>query len=123
MKRFIHLLSKERAAAYKLNNNETDKDALNRYLYNVAVGKSFYSLLDMFEILLRNRINNVFVSDFGIDWITHNNFFDDKTKMIVNELVQKLDNKGKEITNNRLVSELTLGFWNNLFNNSLNVLW
>lgn len=123
MKRFIYLLSKERAAAYKLNKNETDLDNLNRYLFNIALGQSFYPLLNMLEICLRNKINNMFISDFGIDWITRNNFFDDKTLLKVNELVDQIKKRRKMITNNRLVSELTFGFWTSLLNNNYNILW
>jgi len=123
MHRFINILSEERASAYKLSDTETNKDVLNRYLFNIALGKSFYTLLDMFEICLRNRINNIFMSDFGTNWIIENDFFDDQLKQEVAEIVKRLEISKKDVTNNRLVSELNLGFWTHLFNSKYRYIW
>lgn len=123
MDRFIHFISKERANAYKLSDTETPQDVLNRYLLNIELGQAFYPILNELEIALRNRINDIFIADFGVDWIINNNFFDEQLKQTVKELLVRLNKKHKDITNYRLVSELNFGFWSSLFNNNCNVLW
>ena len=44
MERFIDFISKERANAYKVNDIDSNQDILNRYLYNIDLGKSFVSI-------------------------------------------------------------------------------
>ena len=123
MDRFIRFISAERANAYRLHDAETSQDILNRYLLNIELGQALYPLLNMLEIALRNKINDIFIADFGIDWIINNNFFDEQLKQTVEELLARLNKKHKDITNYRLVSELNFGFWSSLFNNNCNVLW
>lgn len=123
MDRFIRFISAERANAYRLHDAETSQDILNRYLLNIELGQALYPLLNMLEIALRNKINDIFIADFGVDWIIDNSFFDEQLRQTVEELLIRLDKKHKDITNYRIVSELNFGFWSSLFNNSCNVLW
>lgn len=123
MKRFIEIISPERANAYKLSRDEDDLAILTRYVNNIKISEAFYPLLDFFEVSLRNRINNVLVEDYGDDWLLDNDFFDDETQNAVQEAVDRLAKKRKNPANYRLVAELNFGFWSNLFNNKYHVIW
>lgn len=123
MERFIEVISQKRADAYRLSKDENDIAILERYINNIKVSEAFYPLLDFFEISLRNRINNVFVEDFGDDWLLDNDFFDNETQNAVQEVVDRLIKKRKSAINYRLVAELNFGFWSNLFNNKYHVIW
>lgn len=123
MERFIEVISQKRADAYRLSKDENDIAVLERYINNIKVSEAFYPLLDFFEISLRNRINNVFVEDFGDDWLLDNDFFDNETQNAVQEVVDRLIKKRKSAINYRLVAELNFGFWSNLFNNKYHVIW
>ena len=95
MKRFIEIISPERANAYKLSRDEDDLAILTRYVNNIKISEAFYPLLDFFEVSLRNRINNVLVEDYGDDWLLDNDFFDDETQNAVQEAVDRLAKKRK----------------------------
>lgn len=123
MDRFIDVISQKRANAYKLNAADTSADILNRYLENIKIGECFYPLLNFLEISLRNRINDVFVYDFGEEWIIDNDFFDGETKETIDKTRDKLLDRGKSPTNYRLVAELNFGFWSNLFTKKYHVIW
>lgn len=122
MQRFIAVISKKRAEAYGFS-KEDNLTVLDKYLSNIKICESFYPLLDFFEISLRNRINNVFVEDFGEDWLLDNDFFDNETKNAVTEAQERLRKKKKYPVNHRLVAELNFGFWSNLFNKKYHVIW
>lgn len=122
MERFIDVISRKRAEAYGFS-KEDNLIVLNKYLSNIKICESFYPLLDFFEISLRNRINNVFVEDFGEDWLLDNDFFDNETKSAVAEAQERLSKKKKYPANHRLVAELNFGFWSNLFNKKYHVIW
>lgn len=123
MERFIEVVSQKRADAYRLSKDEDNAAILARYIHNIKISEAFYPLLDFFEISLRNRINNVFVEDFGDDRLLDNNFFDMETQNAVIEVHDKLIKKRKSPTNYRLVAELNFGFWSNLFNKKYHVIW
>ncbi len=122
MERFIDVVSKKRAEAYGFL-KEDNLTVLNKYLNNIKVSESFYPLLDFFEISLRNRINNVFIDDYGEDWLLDNDFFDVDTQRAVSEVQERLSKKKKYPVNHRLVAELNFGFWSNLFNKKYHVVW
>lgn len=123
MERFIEVISQKRADAYRLSRDDNNASILERYINNIKVSEAFYPLLDFFEISLRNRINNVFVEDFGDDWLLDNDFFDDETQNAVQEVVDRLIKKRKSAINYRLVAELNFGFWSNMFNKKYHVIW
>ncbi len=123
MERFIEVISQKRADAYRLSRDDDNASILERYINNIKVSEAFYPLLDFFEISLRNRINDVFVEDYGDDWLLDNDFFDDETQNAVQEVVDRLIKKRKSAINYRLVAELNFGFWSNMFNKKYHVIW
>ena len=87
---------------------------LARYLYNIEVCKSLYSSLNIFEVTFRNAIDKVLCTVAGAD-----NWYDiltlDSTSMKnINDAKHKIQKKGKPVTHDRIVSELTFGFWTSL---------
>ena len=103
-------ISPERLAVYKSDGagNET---AVARYIYNIELCKSFYPLINIFEVTLRNSIDKALETFFNMpDWsgaipLTQTEL------MMIDEAKIKIEKKGKEYCHSRLVSELTLGFW------------
>lgn len=94
--------------------------ALTLYHHNIKLCQKCYGILNIFEIVLRNAINEHYKAFFTDgDWIrnqlapggmleTH------PQRNAVLKIITDLDNKEK-YTNNRIVSSVTLGFWTYLF--------
>ena len=87
---------------------------LARYLYNIEVCKSLYSSVNIFEVTFRNAIDKVLCTVAGAD-----NWYDiltlDSTSMKnISDAKHKIQKKGKPVTHDRIVSELTFGFWTSL---------
>lgn len=109
------LFSKSRLETYyRLFPNDKEK-AIEYYQLNIQISESLYPLLSNFEIALRNSIHNSFSIHFKTEnWFEKINYPEliDQIKVAKSKiLLQK-----KEFTIDKLVSELTLGFWTALFN-------
>lgn len=109
----VKYFSQIRLDSYLSNSNVSKQFAL--YKRNIKLCKKFYSKLHYFEIVFRNAIDIV-LTDFsnGADWI--NIIPLDKDSMHkINEVRNRLIKQNKLITHDRIISELTLGFWTTLF--------
>ena len=61
-------ISPERLATYKTD-GATNEVALARYIYNIELSKSFYPIINIFEVTLRNSIDNALKKFFDVqDW-------------------------------------------------------
>ena len=78
--------------------------------------------MSLLEITLRNKICNAFeqliCKDLFIQELNKQNILADKEYQKLLEAANKIRKSGKKITNDRLVSEMTLGFWVHLFTKS-----
>lgn len=94
--------------------------ALTLYRHNIKLCQKFYGVLNIFEVLLRNAVNEHYKAYFGDpDWIrnqlacggileTH------PQRATVEKTIIDLVKKGR-YSNDRLVSSVTFGFWTYLF--------
>jgi hypothetical protein len=98
----------------------------NLYKLNIKLSKSFFSLLSVLEVVLRNTLNQKLSFHFrDSEWITNQ-----KTGFMINgslaynkfylkKEVEKAESKVKTqytvVTANRVIAEQTLGFWVSLF--------
>ena len=109
------LFSKSRLETYyKIFPNDKEK-AITYYQLNIQISESLYPLLSNFEVVLRNSIHNSFSIHFKTEnWFEKVNY----PELIdqINVAKSKISLSKKEFTINKLVSELTLGFWTALFN-------
>lgn len=94
--------------------------ALTLYRHNVKLCQKFYGVLNIFEVVLRNAINEHYKNHFGdMDWIRtqirpggmleHH-----PHKSNVEKAIADLSAAGR-YTNDRLVSSVSFGFWTYLF--------
>ena len=95
--------------------------ALTLYRHNIKLCQKCYGVLNIFEIVLRNSINEHFVNYFSDpDWIRHQIAAGGMLEhhpqcQNVLKTIADLDASGK-YTNDRVVSSVTFGFWTYLFN-------
>jgi hypothetical protein len=101
--------------------------AILHYQSNIQISETFYPLLSILEVALRNSVNRELKTKFGReDWYAHFPTTPGLAKL--NHEITKAQNqitKRKEsISASKVVAELTLGFWVRLFNAEFEkILW
>ena len=94
--------------------------ALTLYRHNIKLCQKCYGILNIFEVVLRNAINEHYKAYFADpDWIRHQlqpgGMLDSYPRRgSVLNAIAELDNGGR-YTNDRVVSSVTFGFWTYLF--------
>lgn len=90
------------------------------YRYNIYLSQKVFGVMHVFEVALRNKINDHYKTHFGqTDWLFQQSrrggaFFGLRTATIIEEHYSKLVSRNN-YTHDRLVSELSFGFWTTLF--------
>lgn len=103
-------ISQERLAVYKADGADNDT-AIARYIYNIELCKSLYPLINIFEVTLRNSMDNALANFYNNqDWNNIIPLLPTETAMI-SDAKLKIKRNGKNYNHGRLVAELTLGFW------------
>lgn len=115
----VEIITPIRLEAYGNDNNEI---LLDKYIYNIRLSEAFYPILSILEVTLRNRICNAIEKLVCKNWLIKEL---DKQNLLANKEYQKLlesadkiRKSNKTITNDRLIAEMTLGFWIHLCNKS-----
>lgn len=117
--------SKTRLEKIQVIGNCDFSDGLVLYGLNMKCGEKLYTALSQFEIILRNAISDQLVKDFGNIWFENKKLiFLKKHRDLICEARASLETKGKEIDSCNITSNLTFGFWVNLFNPDYDkILW
>jgi hypothetical protein len=117
------ILTPERLEVYRPNAQDLTQ-TIAEYENNIRLAEALYSSLHVFEIVLRNRLEQVLQLLFGTQWFTEPRFFIVTSEKIRNKLTEALlslqeknnerliTNKPiKPLTSGRVVAELSLSFW------------
>ena len=122
---FESLISTPRITKYRTACANDCKKTICLYRGNIRISRAFLAILSVFEIVLRNKIDNHYRSIFPPepgrpDWLlksilpggflTQNGC--QRSQIIVNRKYRDL---GARYTHDRLVAELSFGFWKYLF--------
>ena len=89
---------------------------IDTYNNNLKKAKHLYIPLSVLEVSLRNSINNLFEKFYGAGWIINEaNFLKHKEIEKILQAKSKIIENKETITKDKLVAELTFGFWTALF--------
>lgn len=117
---FENAFSKARLNRYLNACNGKAGSALILYRQNIKLCQKFYGILNIFEIVLRNAINDHYKAYFSDnDWIKHQlkpgGMLENHPHFsVVKSTIKNLEKMGR-YTNDRIVSSVSLGFWTHLF--------
>lgn len=107
--------SKERLHKYFTFVNGDEEKAIELYKANIRLSESFFSLLSVLEIALRNNINAEMTKHFQKDdWyseLTIPELFNE-----IQAAIAKIQKRDEILSPHKITAELTLGFWSRLFN-------
>ncbi|WP_198304820.1 hypothetical protein [Arcobacter vandammei] len=84
------------------------------YQHNLKNSKESYVLLCMLEVSLRNSINHCFLENISTNWL-ENDFLNSNSKNKINEVKQRINKSSNTDIHNKIISELSFGFWTALF--------
>ncbi len=124
-----HFLSPPRMGRFLLAGKKSEERARQLYEANLKVAGSFYPILNLFEIFLRNAVYNRMSEHFkNPNWIIdeaaeNKGFMSDlsleKSKFFlrksIKKTVQSLENKKIAVCTGKVIAEQSLGFWTSLF--------
>jgi hypothetical protein len=116
---FHTAISQPRFSRY-LNACESKQQALRLYRSNLALSQRLFSVISVFEVILRNSIDRFMISRKGNLWLEEAIGEDGYLNVspcyrsfhAVQEAIMEL---GSRYTHDRLIAKFTLGFWVNQF--------
>ena len=110
----IDALSRERLIPYLVAVGHHEKAAIDLYAWSMRLSESFYPLLSVTEVALRNAVANRIREIHGDTWWESKDFHDAIGKTakgtVLRSRNQRLSEK-KYVTHGCMVAELTFGFW------------
>lgn len=121
------VFSAQRMKKYFNHYPNDEEKAIRHYKSNIEISESFYSILSMFEVSLRNSLNRELTDYFGTtDWYlriySENGLRNLRSSINIAE--RHIINRNEAVTANKVIAELTLGFWVRLLNAEYErVLW
>ncbi|GAB3423271.1 hypothetical protein [Niabella aquatica] len=118
-----YYLSSPRFNVYLAKTNNNFGRAYQLYKTNIELSEAFYPVLSVLEISLRNAVHETLKQHFQ-DEYWFKNCLPVEFLPFVSDATQKLAKRYRTITADRIVAELTFGFWDRLFNrNYTGLLW
>lgn len=117
---YENILSVARLNRYLIACNGQTKKAMTLYRFNLRLSQALFTTIGNFEISLRNSIDNKLTAILGNNWLIESvasggiisNERCRLTEIRLNEALTKL---GSRYSHNKLVAELSFGFWRYLF--------
>lgn len=119
--------SKSRMLKYETVCKNNNLKAIKLYQSNLRLSQSFYPLLSLLEVILRNAINEELASHFNDDnWLINqkNGFMSDpsltkfnhkKNCMVPNHYMKNTVQKSVCTTQANIIADVTFGFWTTVF--------
>ena len=93
--------------------------SIKQYEENLLLSRHYYIPLAILEVSLRNAINQHFEKFYGSGWLINEASFlqrDHLSKIF--DAKQKIVSRNEQLSKDKLVAELSFGFWVNLFKSS-----
>jgi hypothetical protein len=114
---FEKVLSTPRLGKYSIACNGDQRKTLMLYRNNIKLCQRFYGVLSIFEVALRNAINNHFKNSLADnDWLRNQSQrgFLVRYRDSINKELARLNDYGI-YTNDKLLSSLSFGVWTYMF--------
>lgn len=110
-------LSEPRLSRYLKKTNGNIVQAIELYYWNAKLAQSFYITLQMWEISLRNKINEFFVWKYGPGWPFdkvrfHRQLKSHDLRKVIDAIDRQAQSRGSSsVSTGSVVADLSAGFW------------
>ena len=88
---------------------------IDEYLENLVFSKKAYIPLSILEISLKNSINDLLTDKLGENWLENKDFLTNDSLRKIEEAKKILYKRAELISKSKIIAELSIGFWVNLF--------
>lgn len=132
---FRQYFSASRVNRYLIATGNSAGKSVKLYKANLKLSQAFHPLLGVFEVILRNRLNDILTSHFtDPDWIINQKIgfmshpslrytykrtgtvkINDFLKREITKAEKRLHKTRTPVTSGKIIAEQTLGFWTDLF--------
>lgn len=121
-------LSDARLGTYLRYSKNDVAGAFQLHHVNAQLAASFWEPLELFEVVLRNRLADCLTQTFGSNWPVQPVFarvITKEARSILEEGIQDAQRaKGEAVTTDDIVSSLKFAFWEKILNKKLhNLIW
>lgn len=104
-------ISPARLLRYQSASGDPLDTAVN-FLWNIELCEAFYYSLNAVEISLRNGLHRSLTQHFGVPhWYDRHGLMEPYQKGEIDKVKGRIQRRGDSVTPDRVVSELTFGFW------------
>ena len=123
-----NILSKERLEPYLKFHSGNFEKAIAHYKANIEISETFYPMLSILEIALRNNIDFQLKRKFNDDnWFENPEFIRIVNRFQIDRVTEARNNilrEKKIITTGKIIAELSFGFWTSLLDSKFErTLW
>ena len=112
------IFSHDRLVPYLRKHDDSFDQAIEHYKANIEISETFYPLLAILEVGLRNQMDYQLKRKFNTEiWYNENSFIKIVSRFQIDRITDARNSilrEKKEVTPGRIISELTLGFWTSL---------
>ena len=117
IRRLERAISSDRLKPYLVKARADVWVALHLYIRNQELSEALYGVVQGYEVLLRNMTHEKLSQGFGrVDW-WESAGLRDRERNDICEAEQQILERAVPATTGRIVAELNLGFWTNLYSN------
>jgi hypothetical protein len=122
------IISKERLGPYLKYHSGDFEKAVAHYKANIEISETFYPMLSILEIALRNNLDFQLKRKFNDDnWFENPEFIKIVSRFQIDRVSEARNNifrEKKTITTGKIISELSFGFWTSLLDSKFEkTLW
>ncbi len=115
--RLERAISAERLKPYLVKARGDIWIAVQLYIRNQELSEALYGVVQGYEVFLRNATNGALAKGFGKNSWWENASLRDRERDDINNAKQSIADRNVLETSGRIVAELNLGFWTNLYSN------
>jgi hypothetical protein len=120
----MRLISRERFLSYKLSSDNHDLAAVQRYFWNIALCESLYPILQVLEVAYRNSLHQALCEQTQPDWLaTKPQWLRNQEQEAIFKAAEAIQKRGKPVTSDYLLTELSFGFWTSLADSHYEIMW
>lgn len=116
---FEEIMSSARMRRYLTATNNNSRKAMTLYRKNLQLSQEMFTVISCFEVALRNKINEQYVTQYGNDWlknsISHGGIFSSSKCINTKKLIRKSINKHHVYSHSKILASLDFGFWRYLY--------